>query len=102
MDRLLSEQEICQASLSSLCAHCTCKETGKPEYIPCQLYDSTALAIAAQLAKTDKEWVSKLESIMNMYEECEDECDLCLFRDGCVVKKLKAIIADLTGRSIGL
>jgi hypothetical protein len=54
------------------------------------------------LAARDKEWVSKLESIMNMYEDCEDECGLCLFRDGCLVKKLKGIIADLTGRSIGL
>ena len=71
-NRLLSEQEICQASLSSLCAHCTCKETGKPEYIPCQLYDSTALAIAAQLAKTDKEWVGIMEE---QYRKCNmGEC----------------------------
>lgn len=64
MDRLLTPKEICEFSEMSLCRHCTCLSTGKAGHIPCQIFDNTVLALKAQLAKTDREWVEWLDELI--------------------------------------
>jgi len=48
MDRLMTPKEICETSISALCEHCTVRLTGKPESIPCGIYDNRAAAAKAQ------------------------------------------------------
>jgi hypothetical protein len=48
---MLTPKEICQKSTHSNCEHCIVKETGKPDGIPCTLFDNAVIAANVQAVK---------------------------------------------------
>ena len=101
MNRLLSEQEICDT-----CPAVGMRTTEYPKLrcqpSECLVYPDLLNAANAQLAKTDKEWVAGVENIFSRYLNCigyPKRCSSCsLTLETCKQLKWQQLKATLGGK----